>query len=119
MSLLMDWKDFEDDEEDTPPRWSKKKRINEKEKKRDSSIPQSIQDNNQSANVNAGPISELVGAHLINGEWEHDNSFWGMLSRNFLYDKEENTVYSDALAYEHHVWMCDRHTRMRPAENWA
>ena len=117
MSPPTDWEDFEEDEEDTPPRRSKKKRSDGKGKKGGPSIPQSVQDDNRSANVNAGPIPELVGAHLINGEWEHDNSFQGMLSQNFLYNEEENTVYPGALAYEHHVWMCDRCTGMRPAEN--
>ena len=117
MSPLTDWEDFEDDEEDTPPQWSKKKRIDGKGKKEGPSIPQSIQDDNWSTNVNAGSIPELVGARLINGEWECDNSFWGMLSQNFLYDKEENTVYPGVLAYEHHIWMCNGCTGTCPTEN--
>ena len=61
----------------------------------------------------------MVGARLINGEWECDNSFREMLSRNILYDEEGNTVYPGALAYEHHAWMRDGRTGMRPAENRA
>ena len=116
MSLLTDQEDFEDDEENTPLQRSKKKKIDGKEKKGGPSIPQSIPDNNQSANVNAGPIPNLVGAHLINGEWECDNSFQEMFFQNFLYDKE-NAVYPGALAYEHDVWMHNRCTGTCPTKN--
>ena len=44
-------------------------------KRREALLFHIIQDDNWSANVNAGPIPELMGACLINGEWEHDNSF--------------------------------------------
>jgi len=75
-----------------------------KGKKGGPSVPQGMQDANSIANTSAGPIPELVGARFLNGEWERNNSFQGMLSRNYWYDAWDNAVYSGALAHEVFMW---------------
>ena len=44
-----------------------------------------IQNANQIANETVGPIPKLLRACFIDNMWECDNSFQGMLSRNYLY----------------------------------
>ena len=58
----------------------------------------------------------LVGAHLINGTWERDNSFRGMLSWNLLYVEAENRVYPGALTYEYYIWNHHGREGPNPAE---
>ena len=68
------------------------------------SVSAHIQNANQIVNVIAGPIPELLGACFINDTWEHDNSFWRMLSQNYLYVSTENTVYPGTTTYEYYLW---------------
>jgi len=83
-----------------------------KGKKGGPSVPQGVQDANSIVNTSAGPIPELVGARFLNGEWERDNSFWGMLSRNYWYDAQDNVVYPGALTHKVFVW--DQNGRVGP-----
>jgi len=69
--------------------------------------------------MTVGPIPILLGARLIEGKWEQDNSFEGMLLRNFLYDASINTVYPGALAYKFCIWNHDRHNGSHPEHTWG
>jgi len=71
---------------------------------------------NQILNITPGPVPELVGAHLIEGRWERDNSFRGMLPWDFLYIEADNQVYPGALTYEYYIWDHDGHEGPNPAE---
>ena len=101
--------DFEDDSDDALPR--------EKGKKGGPSVPGHVQDANRLANTSVGAIPALLGACLIEGEWERDNSFRGMLSRNYLYVASENTVYPGAAAYEYYLWNRDGRSGPNPASS--
>jgi len=73
-------------------------------------------DANRILNITPGPVPKLVGTRLIEGRWEQDNSFRGMLPWDFLYVKADNRVYPGALAYKYYIWDRDRREGPNPAE---
>ena len=102
--------DSDSEESDSEPKRTKGK-------KGGPSVPGHIQDANRMANTTVGPIPALLGARFIDGTWERDNSFRGMLPRNFLYDAPTNTVYPGALAYEFYVWDHDGRNGPHPGHS--
>ena len=62
-----------------------------KQAKKDNATAQ--QNANQSANIQQGRIPELVGVVQIDGNWERDNCFRGMLTQNLFYYAPKNAVF--------------------------
>jgi hypothetical protein len=81
------------------------------------SIPESVQIANRMANVLPGIIPDAIGARFINGAWERDNCFLGMLSRHFWYDASENVAYPGALAHEVYTWDQEGRSGPNPAQS--
>jgi len=99
--------DSEDNSDTSRVKWKGKG------KKEDPSVTEHQNDENWIFNVNPGPVSRLVGAHLHAGWWEHDNSFRKMLFWELLYVELENRVYAGALAYNYYIWNHDGHNRLK------
>jgi hypothetical protein len=62
----------------------------EQAKKDDAAAEQNA---NRLANLHQGRIPDLVGVVQVNGQWERDNRFRGMLTRYLYYYAPENAVY--------------------------